>query len=73
MLELENKTIPTDANLDMQKDFDATFINIEIAFKALSAGQMSRATCYEVLRTGKLLKDFDITQENKQIESDLVG
>jgi hypothetical protein len=73
MLELENKTVPTDANLDMQKDFDATFINIEIAFKALSAGQMSRATFYEVLRTGKLPKDFDITQENKQIESDLVG
>lgn len=73
MLELENKQVPNDANFEMQKDFDATYINIEIAFKALSAGQMSRDTFYEVLKTGKLPKDFNIIEENKKIESDLVG
>jgi hypothetical protein len=73
MLELENKTISKDANFEMQKDFDATYINLEIAFKALLAGQMSRDTFYTVLKTGRLQKDFDIDTENEKIEKDLVG
>ena len=73
MLELENKTIPNDAYFEMLKDFNATYVNLDIAFKALSAGQMSRETFYEILKTGKLPKDFDIAQENQKIENDLVG
>lgn len=73
MLELENKTISDDANFEMQKDFDATYIDLQVAFKALLAGQMSRDTFYTVLKTGRLPKDFDIDTENQQIEKDLVG
>lgn len=73
MLELENKQIPNDAYFEMLKDFNATYVSLDIAFKALTAGQMSRDTFYEVLKTGKLPKDFEISKENEKIESDLVG
>lgn len=73
MLELENKQIPNDAYFEMLKDFNATYVSLDIAFKALTAGQMSRDTFYEVLKTGKLPKDFNIQSENEKIESDLVG
>lgn len=66
-LELENKTIPSDANIEMQKDFDAVIIDLETAFKALQSGDMSRATFYDVLLTGKLPKDFKISEENNRI------
>lgn len=68
MLELENKTIPTDANIEMQKDFDATIIDLEIAFKLLQADEMDRTTFYDVLKTGKLPKDFNIEEMLNRIE-----
>ncbi len=73
MLELENKQIPNDAYFEMLKDFNSTYVNLEIAFKALSAGQMSRETFYEILKSGKLPKDFNVAKENQKIENDLVG
>lgn len=73
MLELENKNVNDDAYFEMLKDFNSTYINLEIAYKALLAGHMSRETFYEVLKTGKLPKDFEISKENEKIESDVVG
>jgi hypothetical protein len=73
MMELENKNVSSDASFEMLKDFNATYVSIETAFKALSAGQMSRETFYDILKTGKLPKDFDIAKENEKIENDIVG
>ena len=70
MLELENKTIPSDANIEMEKDFDAVVIDLEIAFKALQSGDMSRETFYDILKTGKLPKDFKSDEENSRIDSE---
>lgn len=70
MAELENKALPKDAKLEMEKDFDATLIDLEIAFKLLQAGNMSRDAFYNILKTGRLPKDFDIATENEKIESD---
>ena len=73
MLELENKNVPADAKVEMEKDFDATMIDLEVAFKTLQAGDMSRETFYEILKTGKLPKDFKIEDENSKIENDARG
>jgi hypothetical protein len=70
MLELENKEIPKDAKFEMQKDFDATIVDLEVAFKALQAGNMSQETFYEIMKTGKLPKDFDVADEKEKIETD---
>lgn len=70
MAELENKNVASDATFEMQKDFDATLVDMEIAFKALQAGNMSQATFYEIMKTGKLPKDFDVADEKEKIESD---
>lgn len=73
MLELENKTVTKDAKVELNKDFDATMIDLDIAFKTLQAGDMSRETFYEILKTGKLPKDFKIEDENSKIENDTKG
>ena len=71
MLQLENKEIPADANIEMQKDFDAVLVDLEVAFKALQSGDMSRETFYEVLETGKLPKNFKAEEENARIEKEV--
>ena len=73
MAQLENKTLPADAKLEMQKDFDATMMDLEIAFKVLQAGDMSRETFYDILKNGTLPKDFKVEDENSKIESDVTG
>lgn len=70
MIELDNKTIPADASLSMPKDFDVSLINIDIAFKTLQAGDMSRETFYTVLATGQLPKDFNPKDETSRIDSE---
>lgn len=73
MAELENKTLSTDAKLELHKDFDAVMMDLETAFKMLQAGDMSRETFYDIYKNGKLPKDFNIENENEKIEKDLVG
>lgn len=70
MVLLENKTVSNDALFEMQKDFDLTMIDIKIAYDLLLAREMSRETFYNVLKNGKLPKDFNIEDENQNIESD---
>jgi hypothetical protein len=70
---LENKALPKDASLEVQKDFDKTIIDLDIAFKTLQAGDMSRETFYTILKTGVLPKDFNAEDENSKIESDVTG
>lgn len=72
MILLENKTLSSDALFEMQKDFDLTMIDIKIAYDLLLAREMSRETFYHVLRNGKLPKDFNIEEENQNIESNIV-
>lgn len=73
MVLLENKTVPTDGSLEVQKDFDKVLIDLDVAFKTLQAGDMSRETFYTILKTGTLPKDFDVKDENSKIESDITG
>lgn len=71
MMELENKTVTEDMRFEMHKDFDLFVIDMKIAFDMLQAGDMSRETFYEIMRTGRFPKDFDITMEKQRIESDV--
>ena len=70
MAELSNETIPQDAHIEYKKDFDTALISIEVAEKLLLAGEMSRETFYNILKTGELPKDFDVTEEAERIEKD---
>lgn len=71
MVELENKTVPADAKLEMQKEFDAVLVNLELAHKILLAGDMSRETFYAIMKTGVLPKDFDVADDKEKIESEI--
>ena len=73
MAQLENKELPKDAKLELHKDFDTVMMDLEIAFKMLQAGDMSRETFYDILKNGTLPKDFKIDDENNKIEKDVTG
>lgn len=68
ILQLENKELNKDDFVEFKKDFDNDLIDIEIAKSLLLAGEMSRATFYEILRTGVLPKGFNIDDENSKID-----
>lgn len=71
--ELENKKLAENARIEFKKDFDTTMVNLEIAERLLTAGEMSRQTFYSILQTGELPKDFDSSSEKSKIESDTLG
>lgn len=68
--ELENKTLKEDAHIEFKKDFDTAIVNLEVAERLLTAGEMSRETFYHILETGELPKDFEAKDEKEKIEAD---